>query len=334
VKEHHFPEAFEAKLRKLIPHANWDKAYRSLCTERPTTFRVNSLKATPGQVKEELESQGLKIENVPWYKEAFLLRKGRQRDLEKTSLYEKGALYVQGLSSMIPPLILAPRPGEKVLDLTAAPGSKTTQLACLMGNQGQIAANDNNPIRVEKLKANATLQGASIVEVLPAGDGGLVWKDRHETFDRVLLDAPCSSEGRFQLDTPSTYGYWREDTNRKMAKDQRRLLKSAILSVKLGGTLVYSTCTFAPEENEMVVQWALETYGSALEVEDIAIPLPLHMRGLTQWGEQKFDASVSKSVRVLPTEDVEGFFVVRFKKKVSVQPPAPFIPNKEEADAP
>ncbi len=315
------PQAFEAKLRRIIPHNQWDKAYKTFAEERPTTFRVNTLKTTPLEVREKLQSDGFKLENVLWSKEAFVLRKGKQKDLEKTDLYRTGAIYVQGLSSMVPPLVLNPQPGDKVLDLTAAPGSKTTQLAALMGNQGQVTANDNNAIRVEKLKANVALQGASIVTVLEAGDGGLVWKDRHESFDKVLLDAPCSSEGRFQLDVPSTYGYWREDTNRKMAKDQRRLLKSAVLSVKPGGSLVYSTCTFAPEENEMMVQWALETYGDALEVEEITLSLPAHTRGLAQWEGVVFHPSVTRSVRVLPTPDVEGFFVVRFKKIRSVPPP-------------
>ena len=319
----HLPEAFEAKLRRIIPANQWDRVLRSFSGERPTTFRVNSLKPDTSSLKERLEPLGFKIENVVWYKDAFILRKGRQKDLEKTGLYEKGQIYVQGLSSMVPPLILAPSPGEKVLDLTAAPGSKTTQLSALMKNQGSITANDNNAIRVEKLKANTALQGATNVTVLEAGDGGMVWKENHEAFDKVLLDAPCSSEGRFHLDTPSTYGYWREDTNRKMAKDQRRLLKSAVLSVKPGGTLVYSTCTFAPEENEMVVQWALETYADALEVETITLPLPFHTHGLPQWADAKFHPSVVKSVRVLPTPDVEGFFAVKFKKVKSVPPPPP-----------
>jgi 16S rRNA (cytosine1407-C5)-methyltransferase len=319
----HLPEAFEAKLRRLIPAPQWDKVFRSFSGERPTSFRVNTLKTDSGSIKERLEPLGFKIENVIWYKNAYILRKGRQKDLEKTELYEEGQIYVQGLSSMVPPLILAPRPGEKVLDLAAAPGGKTTQMSALMKNQGQIMANDNNTIRVQKLKTNALLQGTSNVTVLETGDGGLVWKDNHEDFDQVLLDAPCSSEGRFQLDTPSTYGYWREDTNRKMAKEQRRLLKSAVLSLKPGGSLVYSTCTFAPEENEMVVQWALETYPGALEIETITIPLPSHNPGLTKWDDLKFHPSLAKAVRVLPTPDVEGFFVVRFKKIKSVPPPPP-----------
>src|SRR5579871_6543435 len=186
------PELFLEKLRRIIPSNQWDKVLKTFAEERPTTFRINTLKTSSASLKERLEPQGFKIENVPWYKDAFILRKGRQKDLEKTGLYTRGEIYVQGLSSMVPPLVLEPQPGEIVLDLTAAPGSKTTQLAALMKNQGRLLANDNNPIRVEKLKANAALQGASAVEVLPAGDGGLVWKENFEKMDRVLLDAPCS----------------------------------------------------------------------------------------------------------------------------------------------
>ena len=324
---HSLPALFLEKLQKIVPAPQWSRVLKSFSQEKPCTFRVNALKLASPSLKDKLEPQGFKIENVLWYREAFILRKGEQKDLEKTSLYKNGEIYVQGLSSMIPPLVLDPQPGDKVLDLTAAPGSKTTQMAALMKGQGSVTANDNNPIRVEKLKANASLQGAANVEVLPAGDGGLVWKDRFETFDKVLLDAPCSSEGRFLVEVPSTYGYWREDTNRKMAKDQRRLFKSAFLALKPGGSMVYSTCTFAPEENEMVLQWALETYSDALKVEKISIALPAITGGLSRWGDLNFDPQVLSSLRVLPNQDMEGFFVAKLIKTKSVDAPEPFKPN-------
>lgn len=315
------PEPFLNKLRQVLPTNYWDKALKTFSQEKPTTFRVNTLKLSPSQVRQELEPLGLKIESVPWYRDAFILRKGRQRDLEDADCYGKGGIYIQGLSSMIPPLVLQPQPGEEVLDLTAAPGSKTTQSAVLMRNEGFITANDENSVRLEKLKANAEKQGVKNLELLPAGDGGMVWKEHYERFDRVLLDAPCSSEGRFLLDTPSTFGYWKEDTNRKMAKEQRRLFKSAYLSLKPGGTMVYSTCTFAPEENEGVLQWAVETYPDTLELEDISVTLPYHSRGLTSWGGVKFHPSVAKSVRILPGPDIEGFFVARLRKTKSQPKP-------------
>jgi len=316
------PEAFLQKLRRILPAPQFDKVLRTFQETKPTTFRVNSLKATPGEVKERLESSGFKLEALHWLKGAFILRKGRLRDLEESALYQEGRLYVQNLSSMVPPLALAPQEGEKVLDLTAAPGSKTTQLAALMNNRGQIVANDNNPIRVEKLKANVERQGCSIVEVLPAGDGGLVWKDYPEGFDRVLLDAPCSAEGRFQAGDSSTYGYWKEDTNRKMAKDQRRLLKSALRSLKIGGTMVYSTCTFSPEENEGVLQWALEAYPGDFEILPLASGFPNWMPGLSQWEDKVFDPSLRRTLRVLPDGVMEGFFLARLRKK-RVLPPDP-----------
>ena len=323
------PQAFLEKLKKIVPVNQWDKTLKTFSTEKPTTFRVNKLRFSPSSIKESLEPLGFKIENVPWYKEAFILRKGKQKDLEKADLYSSGKIYVQGLSSMIPPLVLDPQPGDKVLDLAAAPGSKTTQLSALMGNQGQVTANDENPVRLEKLKANLQRQGAENVELLEPGDGGLVWKNRFEAFDRVLLDAPCSSEGRFQVEEPGTYGYWKEDTNRKMAKLQRRLFKSAFLALKPGGTMVYSTCTFAPEENEMVLQWALETYGDAMTAEDISTPLPMHTRSLTAWGDLKFNREISKGIRVLPTSDIEGFFIARLRKTKSVPAPVNEFESKE-----
>jgi len=315
------PEAFLANLRRVIPLNHFEKVNRTFSSPKPTTFRVNLLKTNGPSVKEQLDPLGLKIENVLWYKDAFILRKGEQKELEKTKLYEKGEIYIQGLSSMIPPLVVGPQPGEKVLDLAAAPGSKTTQLAVIMKNKGTILANDENAVRLEKLKANLEKQGVINVALLPPDDGGLVWKDRFETFDRVLLDAPCSSEGRFRVDIPSTFGYWKEDTNRKMAKIQRRLFKSAFLALKPGGTLVYSTCTFSPLENEAVLDWALQTYGAALEVENLAIPLPLHTRGLSAWDDLHFSSPVQKSARILPTADIEGFFVAKLRKTKSVPPP-------------
>ena len=318
------PDAFLQKLRRVIPSSHFDKVVRTFQESKPTTFRINSLRTTPGEVKEVLESSGFKVEAVHRLKGAFILRKGRQRDLEDTALYQQGRIYVQNLSSMVPPLALAPQRGEKVLDLTAAPGSKTTQLSTLMGNEGTITANDNNPIRVEKLKANVERQGCDNVTVLPAGDGGLLWKDYPEGFDKVLLDAPCSSEGRFLTSEPGTYGYWKEDTNRKMARDQRRLFKSALRSLKIEGTMVYSTCTFSPEENEGVLQWALETYPGDFELLPLSVGFSNWMPGLAEWEGKPFDPSLRQAVRVLPDGTMEGFFLALLRKKrtLPIDPPS------------
>ena len=327
------PAAFLEKLRRIIPPPQWDKVLKTFSTPKPPTFRVNSLKASVGSVREKLASGGFKLESVPWYKEAFILRNKRQRDLEETEVYKQGEIYVQNLSSMIPPLVLAPQAGEKVLDLTAAPGSKTTQLACLMSGKGSITANDDNPIRLSKLKANLEKQGVPNAALLPAGDGGLVWKNHSEAFGKVLLDAPCSAEGRFLLTEPSSYKYWKEDTNRKMAKIQRRLFKSAFLCLKPGGTMVYSTCTFAPEENEMILNWALETFKDALELLDISLSVSPLTRGLSGWPGSSFHPAVIKSLRILPSADTEAFFVARLRKTKSLGVMKSEEPENEVHDA-
>lgn len=215
---------------------------------------------------------------------------------------------------MLPALVLAPQPGETVLDLTAAPGSKTTQIACLMRGQGRMIANDNNRIRFFKLKANVEAQGASNVELsLRAGE--VLGRTHPGVFDRVLVDAPCSAEGRFQVREPASLRYWKPRKVQEMARKQRRLLASGLAAVKPGGVLVYSTCTFAPEENEGMVDWALSKFGAAVMLEPIALELPNRMPGLTRWEGKVFDPSVARTARILPTPDMEGFFLARFRKR-------------------
>src|SRR6185369_16351565 len=124
--------------------------------------------------------------------------------------------------------------------------------------------------------------------------------------------------GRFLLDEPYTYRFWKDDTNRKMAKDQRRLFKSAFLALRPGGIMVYSTCTFAPEENEQVLDWALQTFENALEIEPLSLALPQTLKGLPAWEGTSFHPSVTRSARVLPTAELEGFFVARMRKTKTV----------------
>ena len=315
------PELFLARLKKIVPSQKLDTVANTFADPKPTTFRINSLKAERNLIKEKLEHEGFRLESVSWYSDAFILREGRLKDLEKTESYRNGEIYVQNLSSMIPPLVLSPKPGEAVLDLTAAPGSKTTQMASLMKNEGKIIANESDKVRFEKLKSNVLLQGAKNVEVI-LGYGESIGKKFPEHFDKVLLDAPCSAEGRFDVRTPSSYRYWNLKTVRENAKLQKKLLASAIAALKPGGVLVYSTCTFAPEENEEVINDALERFKGMVEIENVgarhASPLRSlsnQMSGLTAWEGQKFSSEVRKSIRILPTETMEGFFVAQLRKK-------------------
>lgn len=314
------PVLFLERLRRIIPFQKWDGVANTFTEPPPPTFRINTLKVGPQFIKEKLEHLGFRIEKVHWYPDAFILREGRLRELQETEIYQRGEIYVQGLSSMVPPLVLDPQPGEKVLDLTAAPGSKTTQMACLMKGEGEITANDSNKVRFFKLRANLEMQGASQVK-LSMRYGEVFGREFPETFDRILLDAPCSAEGRFQVQEPASYRYWKPAKVKEMARRQKNLLLSALRALKSGGVLVYSTCTFAPEENEAVLDWALGKLGDQIYIEEVraqhAAPLSLilnQMPGLTQWEGKSFHPSLRSAIRILPTREMEGFFISRMRR--------------------
>ena len=308
------PNEFLERLKTVIPSHKWDSVANTFAEPKPTTLRANSLKISPEMVRERLERSCFRLEAVPWYSDAFILREGRLRELQETELYQKGEVYVQSLSSMIPPLVLDPKPGERILDLTAAPGSKTTQMAALMKNEGRILANDNNKIRFFKLRANLELQGVTNAG-LSMRYGESLGRERPNEFDRVLLDAPCSVEGRFDIRQPASYGYWKPKKVLEMARKQRKLILSALKALRRGGILVYSTCTFAPEENEGVINFALEKLKDEAELEPIQFPISNQMSGLVSWGKERFHPSLKKAVRIFPNHQMEGFFIARIRKK-------------------
>jgi 16S rRNA (cytosine1407-C5)-methyltransferase len=306
---HSLPEAFLERLRRILPPQKWDAIANTFAQKKPTTFRINTLKATSSVVKEKLENEGFRLESVPWYPDAFIIREGRLRDLQEIEIYKRGEIYVQSLNSMLPALVLAPQLGENILALTAAPGSKTTQ----MQGQGRIVANDNNKVRYFRLKANVEMQGSKNVE-LSLRYGESFGRLHPQAFDRVLLDAPCSAEGRFDAYDPTSYAYWKPSKIREMVRKQKKLLLSAILALRSGGVLVYSTCTFAPEENEGVVHWALDRFKDEVEMEAIQFNLLNQMTGLASWEGQVFHPSIKKTVRILPNALMEGFFIAKLKK--------------------
>jgi 16S rRNA (cytosine1407-C5)-methyltransferase len=156
-------------------------------------------------------------------------------------------------------------------------------------------------------------QGAANVE-LSLRPGEVIGRHRPAAFDRVLLDAPCSAEGRFCAQEPASFHYWKLSKIHVMARTQRRLLSAGLAALRPGGTLVYATCTFAPEENEAVLQWALEQGRGAVTVEPVRLALRNVLPGLTAWDDQAFDAALARAVRIVPTADMGGFFLARLGK--------------------
>ena len=301
------PEFLQEKLLKQYGQEITEQIINGYSEKRPVTLRVNTIKYNIQELMKYLREKNIKFERVSWYNDALIIKNANEKEIQKLDIYEKGYIYLQSLSSMIPPLVLNPKQGENVLDLTAAPGSKTTQMAAMMKNDGHILANELDKIRCERLQYNVEKQGANIVEVIN-NRGEKVGEEYQERFDKVLLDAPCSGEGRFLGNNVGTYRNWSKRTVRELAKLQKKLFKSVYTALKPNGMMVYSTCTLNKDENENVLQWAIENFN--VKLLDINIDFKEKMQGFNDG----LDDSINKAIRILPSKNMEGFFVAKFRK--------------------
>lgn len=307
------PEKFVENLRAFIQAEKLEDVLNAFSVTRATTFRANTLKTTSIQLEQGLTKQGFKLEKVKSIQDAFILDNKSLRELQETNEYKQGKLYVQSLSSMLPALILDPKPDEKICDLTAAPGSKTTQIAAMMKNSGEIVANDKSPIRILKLKANLTLQGATNVKVTQI-PGQIFWQNYQEHFDKTLVDVPCSLEGRFNIHNPKTFRDWTPKKSKILSQTQKFLLRSAISATKKGGVIVYSTCTLSPMENEEVINWILKKEAGKVVLEKVELPEIETMKGLINWKDKKYKSQLSHALRIFPSNFFEGFFIAKLRK--------------------
>lgn len=309
-----FPSPFLQRIEELYGQADCEKVLAGLTGGRVTSFRVNTLLADSASVVDDLQRDGLQPQAIDWLPDAFFIASSKRRHLTESAACRSGGIYIQNPASMQPPLILAPQAGEKILDLCAAPGSKTLQMAAMMGNEGWISAVEVVKDRFFRMKANIEKHGAAIVHTYHR-DGTKVWRYVPEAFDRVLLDAPCSSEGQFVLADEASYRYWSERKIGEMARKQKKLLFSAFQCLKPGGSLVYSTCTLAPEENEGMLDWFLKKFADRLEVMDIPCRHEFLRPGLTGFRGKSFDKRLRKAGRILPGQLLEGFFVCLLRKR-------------------
>lgn len=307
------PEKFLTRLSEMVSPEEKEKILQAFSHRNPPTFRANTLKISPEDLREELAKQDILVETVPWYNDAFILTNQPQKVLTTTKLYNDGYFYVQSLSSMLPPLILNPQPNEKILDITAAPGSKTTQIAVLMKNTGEIIANDKSRVRLYKLEANLKQQGVTNTKItyMPAQT---IWQKFPEYFDKTLVDVPCSMEGRFYTENPKSFADWSTNKIDFLQNIQKYILRSAISATKVGGEIVYSTCTLSPEENEAVIDWILKKEQGAVVVEPIQLAHLAFARPLLQWKQKTFDPQISNTARIMPSLLMEGFFIAKLKK--------------------
>ena len=276
------PIDFINELNNDFTERNVDKILTGMSEERYTTFRVNYLKSNEVEVEDELVKNGVEFDKVritetesktdsetdfDFNFNAYVIYNKNEKDLSKLKIYEDGKIYVQSISSMIPPIILRPEPGERVLDMAAAPGSKTTQMAAMMNNEGYILANEIDKFRCEKLKYNVEKQGASIVHII--NKDGTQLNNSAKSFDKILVDAPCSGEGRFIVSNKKTYQHWSLKMQKELVEIQKKLLSNAINLCKINGTILYSTCALSLAENEKVIDWAINNFN--IEIEKINI---------------------------------------------------------------
>lgn len=269
--------------------------------ERPVTLRANLLKTDGASVQRQLDEAGILCRQVPWSREALVVTNAREEKLRKLKLYESGEIYLQSLSSMLPPLVLGPKAGESILDMAAAPGGKTTQMAAITGNMASVTACEKNRIRAERLQYNIDRQGASRVCVMVADARKL---DDFFSFDKILLDAPCTGSGTLDVCRKDRKAHLDGDSLKRASKVQEELLVKAMKHLKPGHEMVYSTCSILAEENEQVVKRVLQRRGAKiLPIEEGQFPgvplLPTELEG---------------TMCVCPDGLYEGFFMARLQK--------------------
>ncbi len=306
------PFAFLERLQTILPADLIAATLKSFGQLPAVCGRVNTLKVSVADFCSLLAKQQMSYDVMPWDRTALLFKNVSARALTETEWMKSGYLYLQNFSSFLPALALDPQPGERVLDLCAAPGSKTTQLAALMRNQGRITAVEVVKDRFFRLRSVCEMLGATNVDFKLMD--GRRFRFQGEFFDRVLVDAPCSSEGRFNVTDPKSYAYWSPRKINEMAHKQRGLLMTASHLVKPGGLLVYSTCTFAPEENEETVNWLLRKLKGSLELIPVPGAFAPMYPALLNWKSHAFSPELRHCVRVRPDSLWEGFFLACFRK--------------------
>ena len=301
------PPKFVDRLRDIIPSEHIGTCLASFSVPKRTAFRVNTLLASVDDVRAELDSFDVSQRSIPWLDIAFWVAPHHRDQLLSTDAFRDGRIYVQNPSSMLACLVLDPKPSETILDLAAAPGGKTTMIAAMMGNEGVLSAVEPIRKRFFKLRDNLQRCGVTCVKTYMT-DGRTVGRKTPKRFDRVLLDAPCSGESRFREDDPKSYQYWSDRKIREQSRKQVGLIKSAIRSLKPGGTLVYCTCAFSPEENELAVQKALRRFDN-VQLESVTLPAEVTSHALDAWQENHFGPRVGR--RVLPNDMYDGFYLCK-----------------------
>lgn len=296
------PEFLTLMLKKQYGEDITKNIINGYGVDRKTTLRVNNLKSNINEIKERLLKEKIQYNEISWSKDAIVINENDP--ISKLDIYEDGKVYLQSLSSMLPPIILNPKEKENILDMAAAPGSKTTQIASITNNNSYITACEINNIRAKRLKYNIEKQGVNCAFVMVKDARKL---DDFFSFDKILLDAPCSGSGTISLKNENLQKVFTEKLIHKSAEVQLALLKKAIKLLKPGGEMVYSTCSVLSIENEEIVEKALKGTKAKIvpiENDELVKELPL------------LPVKIEGTLCVSPNELYEGFFIAKIRKDV------------------
>lgn len=301
--ENHNEQYLESMLKQQYNEEDLNKIFDGYKVKRAVTVRINTIKSTKEKVAQSLKQIGTEFDEVKWNNCALIIKNKTEKELQELDIYQNGEIYLQSLSSMLPPIILEPQENEDILDMTAAPGGKTTQIAALTSNNAHITACELNAIRAERLRYNVEKQGASSVFVMQKDSRNI---DDYFSFDRILLDAPCSGSGTLNLNDETVFDYFSQKLVEKSQKAQLTLLKKALKVLKPGKEMVYSTCSILSCENEDIVIQALKSANAEI--------VPIEFEGIEEL--PLLPTKIPGTVCVCPNELYEGFFVAKIRRTI------------------
>ena len=299
--EKHIPEFLIEMLNQQYGEEITSKILEGYLKKRMVTFRVNTLKTSIEKVEEVLKNNNIEFKKVSWSDVAYIVKNVREDTLKELEIYKNGEIYLQSLSSMLPPIVLEPKENTDILDMCAAPGGKTTELASLTNNNANITACELNKIRIEKLKYNIEKQGATSVYTMQEDS---IKINDFFSFDNILLDAPCSGSGTLNVEDVNLEKTFTEKLIEKSQKSQLELLNKAVKILKQGQEMVYSTCSILNVENEEIVSKILKN--NKVEI------VPIEFEGKEEL--PLLPTKIDGTLCVMPTEFYEGFFIAKIRK--------------------
>lgn len=299
--EKNVPEFLIEMLNQQYGEEITSKILEGYLKKRMVTFRVNTLKTSIEKVEEVLKNNNIEFKKVSWSDVAYIVKNVREDTLKELEIYKNGEIYLQSLSSMLPPIVLEPKENTDILDMCAAPGGKTTELAGLTNNNANITACELNKIRIEKLKYNIEKQGATSVYIMQEDSRRI---NDFFSFDNILLDAPCSGSGILNVEDVNLEKTFTEKLIEKSQKSQLELLNKAVKILKQGQEMVYSTCSILNVENEEIVSKILKN--NKVEI------VPIEFEGKEEL--PLLPTKIDGTLCVMPTEFYEGFFIAKIRK--------------------